>query len=97
MAGTASRRRLRHARAASEAGADTRGLAPAYDAVHRAFTAVTDADAMINPYDPPSPDGPLDADDLPAPLVGPAWLDDDDEVDERDWRSDFSLVREDPE
>lgn len=47
---------------------------------------------MIDPYDPPHPDGPLE-DDVPAPLLGPSWLDD--EAD--DWPSDFSLMREDPE
>lgn len=49
---------------------------------------------MLDPYDAPYPDGPLE-DDVPAPLLGPSWLDDDDVHD--DWPSDFSLMREDPE
>ena len=50
---------------------------------------------MIDPYDPRHPDGPADTEDLPPPLAQTPWLDDADYVD--DWRSDFSLVTEDPE
>lgn len=50
---------------------------------------------MIDPCRPEHPDGPVDADDLPAPLAGASWLEDEDV--ERDWRSEFSLVTEDPE
>ena len=49
---------------------------------------------MLDPYDPFHPDGAIE-DDMPAPLLGPSWLDDDEPVD--DWPYEFSLMREDPE
>jgi hypothetical protein len=51
---------------------------------------------MIDPYDLPHPDGPADPDDLPMPLAGPSWLDNEEPA-QTGWHSDFSLVREDPE
>lgn len=50
---------------------------------------------MINPYEPIHPDGPVDLDDVPTPMAGTSWLDDDDDA-TGDWRSHFSLVTEDP-
>jgi hypothetical protein len=49
---------------------------------------------MIDPYDPPHPDGPDDGDDLPGPPASVSWLDDDDPADE-EWSSPFQPRRED--
>ena len=50
---------------------------------------------MIDPYDPPHADGPTDADEIPDPQGQIPWLGDADVA--NDWRSDFSLVTEDPD
>ena len=53
---------------------------------------------MIDPYDPPHPDGADDPDDLPGgpPIVTISWLDDDDGFNE-EWHSGFRPHLEDPE
>ena len=52
---------------------------------------------MIDPYDPPHPDGADDPDDLPGgpPIVSISWLDDDNEF-ESEWTSAFRPHLEDP-
>jgi hypothetical protein len=53
-------------------------------------------ETMIDPYDPPSPDGPVDPEDLPGPPpAAVSWLHDDDPEDE-ERRSDFRPHLEDP-
>lgn len=37
---------------------------------------------MIDPYDPPHPDGPTDPEDIPLSLAASPWLDDEDSLDE---------------
>ena len=50
---------------------------------------------MLDPYDPPHPDGPVD-DDAPIPIFTDSWVDDVDPA-EPEPRSKFFLVAEDPE
>jgi hypothetical protein len=56
-----------------------------------------DASSMIDPYDPPHPDGADDPDDLPGgpPIVSISWLDDGNEF-ESEWTSAFRPHLEDP-
>jgi hypothetical protein len=56
-------------------------LTIAYHAADKALIARPQDAGMIDPYDPPHPDGPTDLDDFPAPLVGDSWLADDPEDD----------------
>jgi hypothetical protein len=62
------------------------------------LSCVSNAGAMIDPYDPPHPDGPgSDPDDLPGPpLATISWLHDDEPRDD-EWQSGFRPQLEDPE
>ena len=52
---------------------------------------------MIDPYDPPHPDGPVDPEDLPGPpLAAVSWLHDEEPPDD-EWQSGFRPHLEDPE
>jgi hypothetical protein len=60
-------------------------------------------DGVIDPYDPPHPDGPLDPEDVPGPpLADISWLHDDEPDDQPydptqdEWISDFRPHLEDP-
>jgi hypothetical protein len=57
------------------------------------FTVGGDAVTMIDPYDPPYPDGPTDPEDIPMPLASSSWLDDDDSFDE-EWASQARRIPE---
>ena len=50
---------------------------------------------MHDPLDVANPDGPIDPEDIPTPLAGSPWLDDED--DDSTTRSPSFLVRIDPE
>jgi hypothetical protein len=49
---------------------------------------------MIDPYDPPHPDGPIDEEDAPQATI--LWLDDDEDPADEKWRSDLRPHLEDP-
>ena len=52
---------------------------------------------MIDPYDPPHPDGPVDPEDVPGPpLAAVSWLHDAEPPDE-EWQSGFRPHLEDPD
>ena len=52
---------------------------------------------MIDPYDPPHPDGPLDPEDQPGPpLAAVSWLHDEEPPDD-EWQSGFRPHLEDPD
>jgi hypothetical protein len=58
---------------------------------------MADAAPMIDPYDPPHPDGPVDPDDIPGPpLAAVSWLHDEEPPDD-EWQSGFRPHLEDPE
>ena len=50
---------------------------------------------MHDPLEVSNPDGPIDPEDIPTPLAGSPWLDDED--DDSTTRSPSFLVRIDPE
>jgi hypothetical protein len=53
--------------------------------------------SMIDPYDPPHPDGPADPEDVPGPpLATVSWLHDEEPADD-EWQSGFRPHLEDPD
>lgn len=51
---------------------------------------------MIDPYDPPHPDGPDDSDELPGAPASVSWLDDDDDLADEEWDSHFWPLNPEP-